>query len=458
LGLIKAAVGAVGSVLADQWKEFFYCESIDVNMLAVKGKRREDPRSSNTKGPDNIISDGSSIAVADGQAMIIVEQGKIVEFCAEPGEFIYDTSTEPSIFNGTLSEDIKKTFANIGKRFGYGEVTYDTSTEPSIFNENLDEDIKKTFENIEKRFEYGGQKPKDQRIYYFNLKEIVSNKYGTPNPIPFRVVDKNIGLDADIAVRCNGEYSYKLTDPLLFYTNVCGNVDFAYHRDQIDGMLKSELLTALQPAFAKISDMGVRYSSLPGHTLELADALNEILSKKWAESRGLTISSFAINSVTASPEDENMIKELQRTAVIRNAGMAGATIVSAQADAMKTAAANPNGSMMGFWGMNAAMNAGSNAGAFFNVDAQNKMQFAQAAQQSDGWQCECGEVNKGKFCNECGKPRPIDESWKCDCGEVSKGNFCSECGKPKPTDNRWKCDCGTVNKGKFCSECGKPKS
>ncbi|MPW27346.1 SPFH domain-containing protein [Alkalibaculum sp. M08DMB] len=422
MGLVKAAFGAAGGVLADQWKEFFYCESIDVNMLVVKGKKREDPRSSNTKGTDNIISDGSIVAVADGQAMMIVEQGKIVEFCAEPGEFKYDASTEPSIFNGKLGEGIKKTFANIGKRF-----------------------------------EFGGQASKDQRVYYFNLKEIVSNKYGTPNPIPFRVIDKNIGLDVDIAIRCNGEYSYKLTDPLLFYTNVCGNVDFAYHRDQIDGMLKSELLTALQPAFAKISNMGVRYSSLPGHTLELADALNEILSKKWAESRGLAISSFGVNSVTAPPEDENMIKELQRTAVMRNAGMAGATIVTAQADAMKTAAGNPNGAMMGFVGMNAAMNTGSNAGAFFDIDEQNKMQSAQAAPQSDGWKCECGELSKGKFCNECGKPRPIVERWKCECGEVNKGKFCIECGQPKPTDNSWKCECGEVNKGKFCNECGKPK-
>ena len=439
MGLIKAAMGAAGGTLADQWKRYFYCDAIDVNVLAVKGRKRDDARSSNTRGTENIIASGSIVAVADGQAMVIVDQGKIVEFCAEPGEFIYDASTEPSIFNGKLGQGIRNTFATIGKRF-----------------------------------QFGGQPAKDQRIYYFNLKEIVGNKYGTPNPVPFRVVDQNIGLDVDIAIRCNGEYSYRLTDPLLFYANVCGNVDYEYRRDQIDSMLKSELLTALQPAFAKIGAIGVRYSALPGHTSELADALNEVLSQKWAGLRGIAIASFGVNSVTASPEDENMIKELQRTAVMRNAGMAGATLVTAQADAMKTAAGNPNGAMMGFLGMNAAMGAGSNAGNFYAMDAQNQQQqqqfgqqpFQQHPQQQEGqsgrpqsqppggWTCACGGVNKGKFCVECGQPQPVEGSWKCVCGVENKGKFCNECGKPKPVDDRWTCRCGAVNKGKFCSECG----
>ncbi|MCL1872739.1 MAG: SPFH domain-containing protein [Clostridiales bacterium] len=422
MGLIKAGFGAAGGVLADQWKEFFYCEAIEVNVLATKGQQRTSKRSSNTKGESNIISSGSIVAVADGQAMMIVEQGKIVEFCAEPGEFTYDASTEPSIFNGKLGEGIRKTFANIGKRFTFG-----------------------------------GQPPKDQRIYYFNLKEILGNKYGTPNPVPFRVVDKNIGLDVDIAIRCNGEYSYKLVDPLLFYTNVCGNVQHLYKREEIDSMLKTELLTALQPAFAKISEMGIRYSALPGHTVELADALNEVLSAKWAQLRGLAIASFGVNSVTASPEDEKLIKELQRTAVMRNPGMAGAALVSSQADAMKAAAANPNGALMGFLGMNAAMGTGgaTNAGAFFNMEQENQQK--QTANAPAGtWQCSCGAANTGKFCAECGKSKPLDESWKCECGMENKGKFCEECGKSRPAV--WQCSCGVTNNGKFCAECGKQRS
>ena len=135
------------------------------------------------------------------------------------------------------------------------------------------------------------------------LKELMGNKYGTSNPVPFRVVDGNIGLDMDISIRCFGEYSYRVTNPILFYTNVCGNVETAYRREMIDAQLKSELMTALQPAFAKISSMGIRYSALPGHTAEIADALNEVLSAKWKELRGIEILSFAVSSVKASEED-----------------------------------------------------------------------------------------------------------------------------------------------------------
>ena len=440
MGLIKALAGAAGGTLADQWKEFFYCEAINNDTLAVKGRKKTSKRSSNTKGEDNIISNGSGIAVADGQCMIIVEQGKIVEVCAEPGEFTYDTSTEPSIFTGGLGEGIINTFKTIGKRFTYG-----------------------------------GDTGKDQRIYYFNTKEILDNKYGTVNPVPFRVVDKNIGLDIDIAIRCNGIYSYKITDPLLFYTNVCGNVEKDYAKSEIEGQLRSELLTALQPAFAKISEMGIRYSALPGHTMELADALNDILSEKWKGLRGIEIVAFGINSVNASKEDEDMIKDLQRSAVMRDPGMAAATLVGAQSEAMKAAAANEGGAMMGFMGLGMAQNAGGggiNAGELFKLNEQNKQaQAAQAAQAAPqgvaaaaagGWTCGCGATNTGKFCVECGKPKPeASDGWTCGCGAVNKGKFCPNCGKPKPAGAPlYKCDkCGWEpedphNPPKFCPECG----
>ena len=433
MGLIKAIVGAAGGTLADQWKEFFYCEAISNDVLAVKGQKKTSKRSSNTKGEDNIISNGSGIAVADGQCMIIVEQGKIVEVCAEPGQFTYDTSTEPSIFTGGLGEGILNTFKTIGKRFTYG-----------------------------------GDTGKDQRVYYFNTKEILDNKYGTQNPVPFRVVDKNIGLDVDIAIRCNGVFSYKMTDPLLFYTNVCGNIQKAYEKKEIEGQLRAELLTALQPAFAQISEMGIRYSALPGHTMELASALNNILSDKWKELRGIEIVSFGINSVNASKEDEDMIKELQKSAVMRDPGMAAATLVGAQSEAMKLAGANKGGAMMGFMGLGMAQNAGGggvNAGDLFKLSEQNKQAqaAAAAAAPAGGWTCACGTVNTGKFCSNCGKPEPVpapaEGSWTCKCGATNTGKFCAECGSPKPeaAADGWTCKCGTVNKGKFCSNCGEPK-
>ena len=426
MGLIAAALGSVGSTLADQWKEYFYCDSLTADTLVVKGQKRT---KGGNRGNDNIISNGSVIAVADGQCMIIVDQGKVVDICAEPGEYTYDLSSEPSLFYGSLSQTIPAVFQQIGKRFTFG-----------------------------------GEAPKDQRVYYFNTKELVGNKYGTPSPVPFRVVDQNIGLDVDISIRCFGEYSYRVTNPILFYTNVCGNVSEAYKRDQIDGQLKSELLTALQPAFAKISDMGIRYSALPGHTAEMADALNEVLSKKWGELRGVEIVAFGVSSVKASEEDEQMIKDLQKSAVMRNPNMAAATLVGAQADAMRAAASNTNaGPAMAFMGMNMAQGAGGmNAQQLFQMGAQQPS--APAAPAAEGWTCSsCGKTgNTGKFCAECGSPKPVAPAgWTCPgCGAVNTGKFCAECGSPRPADNGpWTCpSCGkTGNTGKFCAECGKPR-
>lgn len=426
MGLIKAFTGALGGTTADQWREYFYCDSLSADTLVAKGQKRVSGRSSNRKGEENIISNGSVIAVNEGQCMIIVEQGKVTELCAEAGEFLYDSSTEPSIFYGGLGKGILDSFKTIGKRFTFG-----------------------------------GDTAKDQRVYFFNTKEIMGNKYGTPNPVPFRVVDRNVGLDVDIAIRCHGEYSYKITDPILFYTNVCGNVAGVYDRSEIDGQLKSELMTALQPAFAKISDMGIRYSALPGHTVEMAEALNEVLSEKWSKMRGISVFSIGINSVTASEEDEKMIKELQRNAAYRNPTMAAATLVGAQAQAMQDAAKNTGGAgaFMGFAGMNMANAAGGmNARDLYAMGAAQPAS-APAASAQDSWECACGTVNTGRFCSGCGKPQPAPEgAWKCECGAENTGRYCSECGKPKPeAKTGWTCSCGAVNKGKFCSECGKPK-
>ncbi len=430
MGLIQAALGAAGGALADAWREFFYCEALPAEVLLRKAsKSTNGNRSSNTKGNDNIISNGSVIAVADGQCMIIVDQGKVVELCAEPGEFLWDSSSEPSIFYGKLGANIIDTFKQIGKRITFG-----------------------------------GDTAKDQRVYYINTKEIPGNKYGTANPVPFRVVDKNIGLDVDIAIRCHGEYSYRITDPILFYTNVSGNVTADYRRDQIDSQLKTELMTALQPAFAKISEMGIRYSALPGHTMEIADALNDVLSKKWTELRGIKVVSFGVNSVTASEEDEQMIKNLQKSAVLRDPTMAAAAITGAQADAMVAAAKNEAaGPMMAFAGMNMANQAGGmNAADLFAMGQAGK-QAAPAAQS--GWTCSCGATgNTGKFCSQCGKPKPASDSWVCECGTENTGKFCQNCGKPRPNSAtfKWKCNkCGWEpedmnNIPKFCPNCGDP--
>ena len=430
MGLIKAGIGALGGTLADQWKEFFYCEAMPKEVLVTKGQKRIGKRSSNTKGSDNIISNGSGIAVADGQCMIIVEQGKVVEVCAEPGEFTYDTSTEPSIFAGNLGESIKETFKTIGKRFTYG-----------------------------------GDTGKDQRVYYFNTKELIDNKFGTPNPIPFRVVDSKIGLDVDVSVRCSGVYSYKIADPLLFYTNVCGNVEREYTRDELDGQLKTEFISALQPAFGKLSELELRPNQIVTHNTDLENAMNEALSSKWGELRGLKVVSVALGSVTLPDEDAEMIKQAQRTAIMRDPTMAAATLVGAQADAMKAAASNENGAMTGFMGMGMAMNAGGGAGAAQDLFAMGR-QDRQAQQQNaaaapaGSWKCKCGATATGNFCPECGtkKPEPAQAgSWKCKCGSVNTGNFCPNCGSKKPAACCSKCGWkpeDPAHPPKFCPECG----
>lgn len=435
MGLLKALMGSVGGTLADQWKEYFYCDSMPEDVLAVKGKKRVSGRSANREN-DNIITNGSVIAVADGQAMMIVDQGKVVEFTAEPGEFTYDASSEPTIFCGDLGTSIMETFKTVGKRFTFG-----------------------------------GEKAKDQRVYYFNLKELVGSKYGTPSPVPFRVVDRNIGLDWEISVRCFGEYSFHICDPLLFYTNVCGNITEDYTRDRLEGQMKTELLTALQPAFARISEMGIRYSSLPAHTMELADILNQVLSKKWRELRGIEIVSFGVSSIKASEEDEKMLKDMQRTAVFSNPNMAAAYDVMARGDAMKAAASNTAGAATGFMGMGMAQNmgGGTNAAQLFQMGQQQAAQQAAApasapAPAAESWKCSCGATATGKFCTECGAKRPeAPAGWTCSCGTVNQGKFCTECGAKKPSAApQYRCNkCGWVpadpkNPPRFCPECGDP--
>ena len=462
MGLIKAFVGAAEGTLADQWKEFFYCDAMDKSVMMKKGQKRTGARSSNVHGNDNIISNGSGIAVADGQCMIIVEQGKVVEVCAEPGQFTYDTSTEPSIFSGSLGDSIKATFATVGKRFTFG-----------------------------------GDTGKDQRIYYFNTKELIDNKFGTPNQIPFRVVDSKIGLDIDVSVRCSGVYSYRISNPLLFYTNVCGNVETEYTRDELDRQLKTEFISALQPAFGRLSELELRPNQIVTHNTDLENAMNETLSAKWGELRGLKVVSIALGSVTLPDEDAEMIKQAQRTAMLQNPTMAAATMVGAQADAMKAAAANESGAMNGFIGMGMAMNAGGgmNAQNLFAMGAQQEearrqeemkrqedarqqeeMRRQEAMQQqqmaaapvqqqgADSWTCSCGYVATGKFCPECGAKRPEKPTgWICSCGALNKGKFCSECGAKKPTEEPlYRCDkCGwepedPKHPPKFCPECGDP--
>ncbi len=435
MGLVRAAMASASGILKDQWKEYFYCDALPENILAVRAKKKTS-RGAN-KGDDNIISNGSVIAVADGQCMLIVDQGKVAEICAEPGEFVYDSSTEPSIFSGALGTSVKDSFAAFGRRFTFG-----------------------------------GEPAKNQQVFYINTKELFGNKYGTATPVPFRVVDPDIGFRTNVGIRCFGEYSYRICDPVLFYKNVCANFTGEFSRDRLDSTLKSELMTALQPAFGKISAQGVGYTELTMHTMEIADALNEVLSNQWRGKRGLEIVSFGVSSVSATPEDEKRLKDMQQSVFLGGGNAAAGRMVDATANAMEAAAKNTaTGPMMAFAGMNMANNAGGvNTQGLFQMGAQAPVyqtpaarQAPQEAPKADTWHCpQCGTEATGNFCPECGAKKP-ENGWKCSCGAVNKGKFCTQCGAKKPaSEPLYKCDkCGwepedPKHPPKFCPECGDP--
>ena len=431
MGLIMAAAQAIGNTLKDQWLEYFICPSLPPETLMVQGQKMT---KGNNKGNDNVITNGSGIVVADGQCMIIVEQGRVMEICAEPGEYTYDIGSQPSVFSG---------------KFGAGLVA--------------------SFKQGWNDFKHGGDKAVDQRVYYFNTKEIMGNLFGTQNPIPFRIVDRNIGLDLDSSLRCNGTYTFHIADPMMLYQYAIGgnfSGAFAKSTNGLDTQMRSEFLKALQPALGKLSAQGIRYSELPAHTDELCDELNEALADLWRGKRGIEIGEVVINSATIPPEDHEMIKQAQRAAINRDPSMAAATMVGAQAQAMQDAAKNIGGAVNAFMGMGMAQNMGGvNASQLFAMGQGQQAAPAApaaAAPAANSWTCSCGTVNSGKFCMSCGSAKPAPaEGWTCSCGTVNQGKFCMECGKSKPAGAPlYRCDkCGwqqedPMNPPKFCPECG----
>ena len=445
MGLIKAAKDSFSSIMSDQWREYFYCDSLSNDVLMVKGQKRQDSGRKNNNGNDNIISNGSIVAVNEGQCMIIVDQGGIVDVCAEAGEFVYDTSTEASLFYGSLGDNIKNTFTTMAKRFTFG-----------------------------------GNTAKDQRVYFFNTKEILNNMYGTATPIPFHIIDRNTGFEFETNMKCNGKYTFKLVDPLLFYKNVAGNVRDTYTKTELLSNMKDELIEALKSAVAEIAGNGVLPSQVAGHSKEITQIVVREMSAQWTELRGVEIVTLTMNP--SFPEaDLERINKWADTAVLRNGAMAearrteaftnmmegkngsgsnGGNSGDAMGNMMNMMAMNMMGNMMGNGAFGGMMGTPASAGQQAQPQMQPQMQPQSAPVL--GWTCSCGKTdNRGEFCAECGSPKPAAAGWTCSCGHVNQGKFCQECGKKKPEGApMYKCDkCGwepedPAHPPKFCPECG----
>lgn len=422
MGLIKAIGGAFGGVLADQWVDYIKCDALSMDVLAAKGHKFVGSRSSNTKGSENVITDGSRVDVAEGQCMLIVENGKVVDFSAEPGQYLYQTGTQPSMLSGGF-KGLAKSFSEVGKRFTAG-----------------------------------GQELATQQVYYINTKEIMGNKWGV-GEVPFRDSEFQFSMK----LSAYGEYSYHITDPLMFYANVCGNVTESFIRSKIDSQLKAELQSAMQPALGRVALRRIPYDQLPLFTTEICEELNKELTDSWSAKRGLSIVALGMASVKPDAESAAKIAEFQETRVHTDVNMAAARTVTARARAMENAASNEAGAMTGFLGMGFAQQAGNGAGVNELFEMGREQAEKKPDQTSGGWTCACGKTgNTGKFCSECGKPKPAD-GWTCSCGTVNKGRFCTECGKPKPAGELlYRCDkCGwepedPKNPPKYCPQCGDP--
>lgn len=423
MGIIRAAMSAAGGGLADQWLEVIEADNMSSTTVLAPGTkvRPKDRRNQNKRGTDEVISNGSIIQVYENQFMLLVDGGKIIDYTAEPGYYKVENGSSPSMFNGQFGEALKETFD---------------------------------------RIRFGGANPHTQKVYFLNMQEIKDIAFGTPSPINYF----DNFYNAELFLRAFGYFSIKIVDPLKFYAEAIprnlSHVDIA----QIQKLYISEFLTAFQTSIGKMSVDGIRISHVTSKSQELADYMMTVLDDSWMAKRGMQIESVGISSISYDDESKELIKMRNQGAMLSDATVREGYVQGAVARGLEAAGSNASGSMAGFMGMNTGMNAG---GGFMGAASQsNQQQMQQQAAQraaqpaapsapADGWKCSCGAVSTGKFCTQCGNPKPQDSSWKCACGTVNTGRFCSECGKPKPSGSLCpKCGWKSEQAAKFCPECG----
>ena len=417
MGIIKAIGSAISGGLADQWLEVVEADDMGEQTVFTSGVLIR--RGQNTKGTNNTVSNGSVIHVYDNQFMMLVDGGKVVDYTAEPGYYKVDNSSLPSMLNGELGESVKETF---------------------------------------NRIKYGGQTPTAQKVYFLNLQEIKGIKFGTRNPINYF----DNFYNAELFLRAHGNYSIKITNPLQFYAEGIPRNKDRVNYDEIGEQYLSEFLEALQSAINQMSADGTRISYVTSKAMELGKYMQDILDADWNQMRGMEIQSVAIASLSYDESSQKLIQMRNEGAMMSDPSIREGYVQGAMARSMEKAAANPNGAMNGFMGVQMGMNAFGSSFASASASNQQQMQqqAAAKAQQEAAkgvWKCACGTENTGNFCPNCGSAKPM--VWICGkCGTENSGKFCSNCGSPKPeAAGKWVCACGTENTGKFCSNCGKPR-
>lgn len=413
MGIIKAAASAVKGSLADSWLEVYEADDPGDQVVFTKGVCIR--RGQNRKNETDTVSNGSVIHVAPNQFMMLTDGGRIVDYTAEEGYYEVSDSSLPSLFNGQFKD---------------------------------------TLNDIFDRIRFGGQTPTKQKVYFINLQEIKGIKFGTRNPVNYF----DNFYNAELFLRAHGTYSVKITNPLKFYAEVIPKNDDHVTVSEINEQYLNEFLEALQSALNQMSADGIRISHVTSKSRELGHYMADVLDDEWNQTRGMEIQSVGIASVSYDEESKKLIHMRNQGAMLGDASVREGYVQGALARGMEAAGSNQNGAVTGFMGMGMGMQAGGNfldAASRTNVQQMQAQQAAKTAPpaSSESWTCSCGTANTGKFCSECGSPRPAPKQWTCSCGAVNTGKFCSECGSPRPAAS-WTCSCGTVNTGKFCQNCG----
>lgn len=423
MGIVKAITNAVGGALADQWLEVYEADNMGDQTVFAPGVLIR--KGQNTKGTPGTVSNGSIVHVYDNQFMLLVDGGKVVDYTAEPGYYKVDNSSLPSLFNGQFGDTLKETFS---------------------------------------RIKFGGETPTSQKVFFINLQEIKGIRFGTRRPINYF----DSFYNAELFLRAHGTYSIKVVNPLKFYAEAIPRNKEHVNIDEINEQYLSEFLEALNTAINQMSADGQRISFVTSKSRELGKYMSGVLDEEWTQTRGMEIQAVGIASLSYDEKSEELINMRNQGAMLSDPTVREGYVQGAMARGLEAAGSNANGAMAGFMGMGMASNVGGGMMGAASATNLSQMQMqqqqnptpqapVQTPSQAAGWTCSCGNVNTGKFCNECGKPMPAPSgAWVCECGATNTGKFCGNCGKPMPAAD-WTCECGTVNSGKFCSNCGKPR-